>query len=120
MRFMSHDGFIIFAGKNSLQNERLTKEADGDDLWLHAKDMPGAHVILCLNKKPVTQEALMDAARIAAWYSKARGISVPVDYTYRKYVKKPGGTPTGFVTFTHNRTLLISVTENEVKSIFEP
>ena len=120
MRFMSHDGFIIFAGKNSLQNERLTKEADGDDLWLHAKDMPGAHVILCLNKKPVTQEALMDAARIAAWYSKARGISVPVDYTYRKYVKKPGGTPTGFVTFTHNRTLLISVTENEVKSIVEP
>lgn len=115
LRFKSSDGFTILAGKNSIQNERLTKEADGDDMWLHAKDIPGSHVIICLNKKPVTQEALMDAARIAAWYSKARGISVPIDYTYRKYVKKPGGTPTGFVTFTHNKTLLISTTEAEIR-----
>ncbi len=116
MQFTSRDGFRIYAGKNSIQNERLTKEADGNDLWLHAKDMPGAHVILCLNNRPVTNEALMDAAKIAAWYSKARGISVPVDYTYRKYVKKPGGTPAGFVTFTHNKTLLISVSESEMQS----
>ena len=115
LRFKSSDGFTILAGKNSIQNERLTKEADGDDMWLHAKDIPGSHVIICLNKKTVTQEALMDAARIAAWYSKARGISVPIDYTYRKYVKKPGGTPTGFVTFTHNKTLLISTTEAEIR-----
>ncbi len=117
MKFVSCDGYTILAGKNSLQNERLTKEADGDDMWLHAKDMPGAHVIICLNRMPVTQAALMDAARIAAWYSKARGISVPVDYTYRKNVKKPGGTPTGFVTFTHNKTLLISTTESELPTI---
>ena len=115
MKFKSRDGYTILAGKNSVQNERITKNADGDDIWLHAKDMPGAHVILCLDHRPVTQEALTDAARIAAWYSKARGVSVPVDYTYRKYVKKPGGTPTGFVTFTHNKTLLISVTETEIR-----
>ncbi len=117
LRFKSRDGFSILAGKNGLQNERITKEADGDDMWLHAKDMPGSHVIICLNKKPVTQDALMDAARIAAWYSKSRGLSVPVDYTYRRYVKKPGGTPTGFVTFTHNKTLLISTTEAEIREL---
>ena len=117
LRFTSRDGFTILAGKNSLQNERLTRDADGEDLWLHAKDMPGSHVILCLNRQPVTPTALADAARIAAWYSKARGVSVPVDYTYRKYVKKPGGTPTGFVIFTHNKTLLISVTEQELQEI---
>jgi predicted ribosome quality control (RQC) complex YloA/Tae2 family protein len=76
--------------------------------------MPGSHVILRLEHRPVTQEALLDAARIAAWYSKSRGVSVPVDYTFRRYVKKPGGTPPGYVTFTHNRTLLINTTEAEI------
>ncbi len=118
MRFLSSDGHLILAGKNSVQNERLTKGADGGDLWLHAKDMPGAHVILCLNGQPPTQEALMDAARVAAWYSKAHGVGVPVDYTFRKYVKKPGGTAPGFVTFTHHKTLLIHVTEAELPAIF--
>ena len=117
LRFKSREGFMILAGKNSIQNERLTRDADGDDMWLHAKDMPGAHVILCLEHRPVTQDALIDAAKIAAWYSKARGVAVPVDYTYRKYVKKPGGTPTGFVTFTHNRTLLITASETEVRNM---
>ena len=114
MSFRSSDGFEILAGKNSVQNERLTRDADGDDIWLHAKDMPGSHVILRLEHRPVTQEALLDAARIAAWYSKSRGVSVPVDYTFRRYVKKPGGTPPGYVTFTHNRTLLINTTEAEI------
>ncbi len=117
MQFKTSDGFTVFAGKNSLQNERLTKGADGDDMWLHAKDMPGSHVIIVLNRQPVTQQALMEAANIAAWYSKARGVSVPVDYTYRKYVKKPGGTPTGFVTFTHNKTLLINTSESDIKNL---
>ena len=117
MRFVTSDGFTVLAGKNSIQNERLTRDADGDDLWLHSKDMPGAHVILCLNHKPFTQTALTEAARIAAWYSRARGVSVPVDYTYRRYVKKPGGTPTGFVIFTHNKTLLITATEAEILEI---
>ena len=117
MQFRTTDGFTVFAGKNSLQNERLTKGADGDDMWLHAKDMPGSHVIIVLNRQPVTQQALMEAANIAAWYSKARGVSVPVDYTYRKYVKKPGGTPTGFVTFTHNKTLLINTSESDIKNL---
>ena len=114
MRFMSSEGYTILAGKNSVQNERLTREADGDDLWLHAKDMPGSHVILCLRHEAVTPTALMEAARIAAWYSRGRGAGVPVDYTFRRYVKKPGGTPPGYVTFTHNRTLLINASESDL------
>ena len=115
IRLTSSEGLTILVGKNSIQNERLTHDADGDDLWLHAKDMPGSHVILCLNRQPLTQTALLEAARAAAWYSKARGVSVPVDYTFRKYVKKPGGTPAGFVTFTHQKTILVTVTEAEIR-----
>ena len=120
LQFRSRAGYLISAGKNSLQNERLTHDADGDDLWLHAKDMPGSHVILHLRHEAPDADVLMEAARVAAWYSKARGVSVPVDYTFRRYVKKPGGTPAGFVTFTHNRTLLISCAEADLPPLVEP
>ena len=117
MRFASPEGIILSVGKNALQNERLTMNAHGEDIWLHAKDMPGSHVIIHTEGKPVSDSTLLCALRLAAWHSKGRGQAVPVDVTLRKYVKKPSGTPAGFVTFTHQSNYVISVTEAEIQQI---
>ena len=115
MRYFAPDGTEILVGKNSVQNDRLTGSARGTDTWLHAKDMPGSHVI-CRSDAP-SAETLLCAARLAAFYSKARGVQVPVDYTLRKYVKKPGGSAPGFVIYTNQRTLIINTTEGEIAAI---
>jgi predicted ribosome quality control (RQC) complex YloA/Tae2 family protein len=117
LHFLSVDGFEMAVGKNSVQNERLTQAAQGSDLWLHAKDMPGSHVIVRAAEKQVPDSTLLQAAQLAAYYSKAHGVNVPVDYTLRKNVKKPGGMPPGFVTYTSQRTLLIQVTEKEIRAM---
>lgn len=117
MRFAAPDGTAISVGKNALQNERLTQSAHGEDVWLHAKDMPGSHVILHTEGRAPSGEALQCALLLAAWYSKGKGAAVPVDATLRKYVKKPSGTPTGFVTFTHQKTYVVSATEGEIQRI---
>ena len=102
-------------GRNSLQNERLLKLAQGTDLWLHAKDVPGSHVIVQLEGREAPEATLLLAARLAAFYSKGEGVSVPVNYTLRRYVKKPGGAPAGFVTFTNEKLLIASAAEAELK-----
>ncbi len=115
MRFFAPDGTEILVGKNSVQNDRLTGSARGADTWLHAKDMPGSHVII--RSESPSPETLLTAAKLAAWYSKARGVQVPVDYTLRKYVKKPGGSAPGFVIYTNQRTLIINATEGEIAAL---
>ena len=65
-------------------------------------------MIVRLDGKEISEQTLLEAARIAAFYSKGHGVSVPVDYCLRKYVKKPAGTPTGFVIYTHQKTLTIN------------
>jgi predicted ribosome quality control (RQC) complex YloA/Tae2 family protein len=57
------------------------------------------------------------ALRLAAWFSKGKGVSVPVDYTLRKHVKKPGGSPAGFVIYTNQKTAVVSATEGEITAI---
>lgn len=117
--YMSSDGLDIFVGKNSVQNERLTHDAQGNDMWLHAKDMPGSHVIVQCREGACPENTLMEAARLASFYSKGKGAGVPVDYTLRKFVKKPGGTPTGFVTYTHHKTLIVDANEGDVTRLKE-
>ena len=104
MKFIAPSGQTILVGRNNLQNDRLTATAQPDEVWLHAKDMPGSHVIIV---GPGPDDATIAyAARLAAANSKGRGSSrVPVDYTLRRYVKKPGGAKPGFVIYTHQRTL---------------
>ena len=114
LRFVSPDGLSILVGRNSLQNERLLREAQGRDLWLHAKDMPGSHVIVQSPGDEVPEDTLMLAARLAAWYSKGKGEAVPVNYTRRRLVKKPAGTPPGFVTFTGEKLLIISAVKEDI------
>ena len=116
-RYRSQDGIEICVGKNSLQNDRLTGAARGGETWLHAKDMPGSHVII-RTEGEVPPTTLKQAAQLAAWYSKGqRSSSVPVDYTLRKYVKKPGGVPPGFVHYTNQRTVYMTVEESDIRAI---
>ncbi|MDD4105293.1 MAG: NFACT RNA binding domain-containing protein [Eubacteriales bacterium] len=117
LRFVSAGGLPISVGKNAAQNEKLLKTSQGDDLWLHAKDMPGSHVILHAQGRDITQEDIHDAALLAAYYSKAHGMSVPVDYTSRRYVRKTSGAPAGFVTFINNKTLLMDATADQVEKL---
>ena len=106
MKFTSPSGRIILVGKNNLQNDKLTFTAEGNEVWLHAKDMPGSHVIITGSEPD--DETILYAARIAAKYSKGgTGSHVPVDYTLKKHVKKPSGAKPGFVIYTHQHTLYV-------------
>lgn len=103
--------YRILAGKNNRQNDILTfKTAGKNDLWLHAKDVPGAHVILFCNNKPPRNEAIEFAAKIAAKHSSvAASGAVSVDYTLAKYVKKPPGAKPGMVTYDKYSTVFIKL-----------
>ncbi len=109
-RFQSSDGFTILVGKNNLQNDELTlKVAAKTDMWFHTKNIHGSHVILILEGKEPTDNAILEAATLAAYYSKGReGNNVPVDYTYAKNVKKPSGARAGMVIYTTNQTVYVS------------
>ena len=105
MRFDSPTGIPILVGKNNLQNDKLTFTAEPNEWWLHAKDMPGSHVIVA--SADPDEETLHMAARLAARYSKgASAGKVPVDMTRRRYVKKPAGAKPGFVIYTNQKTVL--------------
>ena len=115
--YRSSDGIDIFVGKNAAQNERLTGDARLNEMWLHAKDMPGSHVIIKAEGS-IPDTTLAEAATLAAWYSKGQHSSmVPIDYTLRRYVKKIPGGATGMVTYTNQKTAYMTVTEADVKKI---
>ncbi|MCL1822942.1 MAG: NFACT family protein [Oscillospiraceae bacterium] len=111
LRFTSSDGVTILVGRNNRQNDVLTlKTAKPDEIWLHAKDYAGSHVIIRSNKP--SEKTLEEAAILAAYCSKARTSSrVPVDYTEVRYVKKPAGSKPGMVIFTNNKTLYVTPSE---------
>lgn len=107
-KFISSDGMEILVGKNNMQNEYLTmKLANKNEIWLHTKDIPGSHVLI-RHDNP-SKEALVEAATIAAYYSKAKeSSSVPVDYTAIKHVKKPNGAKPGYVIYDNQTTLFVT------------
>ena len=112
-RFTASDGTAIDVGKNSLQNDRLTLHARGNETWLHAQGIPGSHVIVHTELEP-TPDALLCGAKLAAYFSKGRNHpGLPVDYTRRKYVKKVAGAPAGFVTYTNAQTILVGLTPED-------
>ncbi len=118
-RYLSADGIEILVGRNSIQNDRLTQSAAGNEMWLHAKDMPGSHVII-RREGEIPLTTLRQAALLAAWYSKGRNSStIPVDYTLRKYVKKPSGAAPGKVVYTHQKTAYVTAEESEIRKIAE-
>ncbi|MGM0508756.1 MAG: Rqc2 family fibronectin-binding protein [Fusobacteriota bacterium] len=106
----SSDGFKILIGKNNKANDHLTfRKSKKDDLWLHAKDIPGSHVIVKKgNADKVPDQTLLEAAQLAAYYSKSKFENkVAVDYTLRKYVTSPNGSKPGFVIYTHENGITV-------------
>lgn len=110
MHFVSSDGFDIYVGRNNTQNDYLTlKLANSSDLWFHTKDIHGSHTVIKLGlDKDVPKQTILEAASLAAYYSKARESSqVPVDYTTIKNVKKPNGAKPGMVIYEHYNTVYV-------------
>ncbi|BCW97855.1 MAG: hypothetical protein KatS3mg024_0682 [Armatimonadota bacterium] len=108
---LSEDGLEILYGETAEANDYLTqKVARPDDVWLHARSVTGAHVIIRTGKGRIAPPAtLRQAAEIAARNSAARHSSyIPVDWTLRKYVRKPKGSPPGLATYTHEKTIHIT------------
>ena len=105
-------------GRNNLQNDELTfKIAKKDELWFHAKDIPGSHVVITGNLDP-TDEVKTDAAELAAYYSKARLSNlVQVDMIEAKKLNKPTGGKPGFVTYTGQKTLRVTPEEEKIKAM---
>lgn len=111
-KYSSTDGTEILVGKNNKQNDYLTnKVAARDEIWLHTKDIPGSHVVI--RSKEPSDETIMEAAQIAAYFSKARNSSsVPVDFTRVRHVKKPAGAKPGFVIYEQQQTVYITPDED--------
>ncbi|ARI77538.1 Rqc2 family fibronectin-binding protein [Halobacillus mangrovi] len=115
--FVSSDGTPIFVGRNNKQNEYLTNRmANKSDIWLHAKDIPGSHVVI-RDENP-SEDTLFEAAQLAANFSKSsQSSTVPVDYTQIKHVKKPSGAKPGYVIYDHQQTLFVTPESSYVKRL---
>ncbi len=109
-RFTAPGGQAILVGRNNRQNDIVTFRLAGEtDVWLHARGVPGAHVILRTEGQTHDNAALEYAARLAAYFSRARQADkVAVDYTLRRHVRKPKGAKPGFVIYTHEKTIQVS------------
>ena len=117
--FRSTAGLRILVGRNNRQNDRLTaKDAEKWDIWLHTQRIHGSHVILCTGGAQPDEQSLLEAASLAAYFSQAQdSAKVPVDFTQVKYVKKPAGSPPGFVNYTNYKTILADPSEELVKRL---
>ena len=117
--FHTTSGIRVLVGRNNRQNDQLTcKEADHRDIWLHTQKIHGAHVILCTGGQAVDDDTIVEAAKLAAWYSQARESgNVPVDYTQVKNVKKPAGARPGMVIYNTCRTVNVTPDEELVKAL---
>jgi len=109
-RYTSPDGLRVWVGKNALQNEELTfRRAEPDDLWLHARGIPGAHVIIQAEGRSVPEPTVEWAAGLAAYYSKGRDDThVAVDVVQRRSVRRLKGGRPGQVVYRHERTLRVA------------
>lgn len=109
LHYISSDGFHIYVGKNNLQNDRLTfKVANTKDLWFHAKNMPGSHVIVKLEgAEDIPDATYEEAARLAAFYSSGKTTpKVEIDYTRRGNLKKPPKSAPGYVIYHTNYSMV--------------
>ena len=109
-KYISSDGFIIYSGKNNVQNDQLTlKDSSNYDLWFHTQKIPGSHtVIMTDGHREIPNSTIEEACVIAACNSSARNSSkVPVDYAYIKFVKKPRGAKPGMVIYNEFKTAIV-------------
>ncbi len=116
--YQSSEGIDIYVGRNNLQNDQLTlKKAGKEHIWLHTKDIAGAHVIIAATFAEINDQTLTEAAEIAAYHSDGRmSAQVPVDLTEVKYVKKPKGAKPGMVIYTDNKTIYANPDREKIAS----
>ena len=109
MEFRTSGGFRVLVGRNNRQNDQLTlKDADRRDLWFHTQKIHGSHVILRTGGQTPGEADILEAARLAAWFSQAReSVNVPVDYTPVRNVKRPAGGRPGMVVYTACQTVFV-------------
>lgn len=117
-RYLSSDGFEMFVGRTSKDNDYLTtKVAKPNDVWLHAADYGGSHVVIRnATRKDVPHRTLVEAAQIAAYFSQAKkDPKVDVNYTARKFVTKPKGSKPGLVRLQRFKTITVAPCEAGVR-----
>ena len=122
LHYVSSDGYDIYVGKNNLQNDELTfRFSAPSDIWFHAKDIAGSHVILCARGKKmddIPDRAFEEAAAAAAFYSAGRDQDkVEISYLERRGVKKPGGARPGFVIYHSNYSITARTDLSGLKEI---
>lgn len=116
-KFISSDGTEILVGRNNLQNDQLSlKTAKKNEYWLHAKDIPGSHVII-RHTEP-SEQTILEAAELAAYYSKYRySAQVPVDLVQVKHLRKPNGAKPGYVIYENQKTYYMTPVEENVEKL---
>jgi predicted ribosome quality control (RQC) complex YloA/Tae2 family protein len=114
--FLSSEGYPIWVGRNNAQNDDLTlRFAAKSDMWLHTKNIPGSHVIARI-PDPIPDKTLLEAAALAAWFSKAKNATrVEVDYARVKHVRKPSGAKPGMVIYVNYNTVIVDPKNPELK-----
>lgn len=107
LQFQLSDGFIAYVGRNNMQNDELTlRHSRSNDLWFHTKYIHGSHTVIKTEGRTPSDDVIVEAAKICAYYSKARNsANVPVDYTIIKNVKKPNGAKPGMVIYDNYNTV---------------
>lgn len=120
-KYISKDGWEIYVGKNNLANDFLTfKLASGNDTWFHAKNIHGSHIVIRNkgSKQSIPLDTLIQAANLAAYFSKAKKDNkVLVDYTFKKYVKKPKNAKPGMVIYSQEKSLWVKIDPEAIKSM---
>lgn len=109
LRYLSDDGFPILCGRNNTQNDRMTlKDSRNHDIWFHTQKIPGSHVVVVTEGRPVPNRTLEQAAVIAAYNSNARESGkVPVDYTEIRNVRKHPANKPGLVLYEPYQTAIV-------------
>ena len=116
-QYLSTDGTWILVGKNNLQNDQLSlKTAKKTDYWLHAKNIPGSHVIIKSDQP--SDETITEAAELAAYFSKYRhSAQVPVDLVQVKHLRKPNGAKPGYVIYENQKTIIVTPEEEKINKM---
>ncbi len=120
LKFKSSQGYDIIVGRNSKQNDYITKKvAKSHDIWVHTKEIPGSHVIIRNHtRKEIPEKTIKEAAILAASFSKAKmSENVPVDYTQIKNVNKPKGARPGLVYYDEYQTMYVDPDQELVKKL---
>lgn len=116
-QYLSTDGTLILVGKNNLQNDQLSlKTAKKTDYWLHAKNIPGSHVIIKSDQP--SDETITEAAELAAYFSKYRhSAQVPVDLVQVKHLRKPNGAKPGYVIYENQKTIIVTPEKEKINKM---